>query len=177
MKQLLITMVLICYVAPASGFSQLVFDVESLKPDTRPIGNGMSPTIGCHGSDGTDPSFRVVPMGMCVGTLATAQMLVEYAFDLPGGLSRSLKETITGRPDWFDKDRFSLQAKLENPVTLKDMRTMLQTMLADRFNLRSHLETREVDGYILSEDRNGAKLDPEDDLGSVVRPASSLQRS
>ena len=42
----------------------------------------------------------------------------------------------------------------------KEIRLMLQGLLADRFALKFYRETRTMQGYVLSVDKNGPKLPP-----------------
>jgi uncharacterized protein (TIGR03435 family) len=42
----------------------------------------------------------------------------------------------------------------------QQIRLMMQTLLADRFQLRVHGETRAIEGYVLSVDKGGPKLPP-----------------
>lgn len=67
---------------------------------------------------------------------------------------------IAGRADWMDNDRYDITARApgENPPTSVQVETMLQTLLADRFQLRFHRETRQLPGYALALGRNGPKL-------------------
>jgi uncharacterized protein (TIGR03435 family) len=71
---------------------------------------------------------------------------------------------IVGLPDWGDsgKDVYDLAAKVagDQPPTLDQVRRMLQTLLADRFQLKFHREKRELPAYILTIARNGSKLKP-----------------
>jgi uncharacterized protein (TIGR03435 family) len=68
---------------------------------------------------------------------------------------------VIGGPGWFTNDRYDIQAKAANPAADKaEMLAMLRSLLADRFNLKLHNETREFSVYHLTADRNGAKLRP-----------------
>ena len=78
-------------------------------------------------------------------------------------------DLLSGVPGWASSERFDVEAKMENSVaeTLQKMRKdertltrqrMLQDLLADRFNLRVHRETRELSIYTLVIAKNGPKL-------------------
>src|SRR5690349_20268225 len=86
------------------------FEVVAIKPDVSTSGETY---VGFHGSDGTDPPWRVIPTDRCVGSRSTAQLLVLYAFDVGFSTRIPLKGSIVGQPEWFNKDLFSLQAKSE----------------------------------------------------------------
>jgi uncharacterized protein (TIGR03435 family) len=67
-----------------------------------------------------------------------------------GGLMRSL-------PTWAVKDRFDIIAKCESPtVTKDDMRRMMQSLLADRFNMKVHRASKEFSVLAISLRKWGA---------------------
>lgn len=93
---------------------------------------------------------------------ATLQMLVAQAYGIQNF-------QIVGAPDWFNNDRFEISAKMESSVAdalakmSQDDRTqarqkMLQALLADRFKLTIHRETKELPAYTLTIGKNGTKL-------------------
>src|SRR5207253_11401458 len=58
---------------------------------------------------------------------------------------------IVGGPSWIEYDRFDIAAKAPQGTSQQDLRLMLQALLADRFQLKLHNDTREVDGgFVLS---------------------------
>lgn len=65
---------------------------------------------------------------------------------------------IAGGPPWAQSDWYDIQARAPQPVDKPVLRLMIQSMLADRFQLHSHLETRTMQGYALSVDKGGPKL-------------------
>ena len=73
---------------------------------------------------------------------------------------------ITGGPDWLDSDRFDIAAKAEQPVGDRILMTMLQTLLAERFKLTLHRESKPIEAYILEVAKNGPKLEKGDGKGS-----------
>ena len=73
---------------------------------------------------------------------------------------------IFGGPDWLDTDRFDIAAKADQPVGDRIQMTMLQTLLADRFQLQLHRETKPVQTYVLEVTRNGPRLEQGDGHGS-----------
>ena len=84
--------------------------------------------------------------------------IIEMAYDL-----RTFQ--ILGGPRWLDADRYDITAKndaalqsLSHPERVKEMRLRLQNLLADRFQLQVHRETREMPEYTLVVAKNGSKL-------------------
>ncbi len=70
---------------------------------------------------------------------------------------------IAGLPSWGDtgQDVYDVEAKVEGDhPTLDQARRMLQTLLADRFQLKLHHEQRELPVYALVPGKNGSKLVP-----------------
>jgi uncharacterized protein (TIGR03435 family) len=69
-----------------------------------------------------------------------------------------------GLPDWrivrTDKDQsfYAIDATMDTSATEDQVRLMLQRLLAERFKLASHRETKEVQGYALVVGKNGAKI-------------------
>jgi uncharacterized protein (TIGR03435 family) len=58
---------------------------------------------------------------------------------------------VAGGPDWVRKQEYSVTAKTEGErmPTLAELRPMLQTLLADRFQLKFQPETRDLAVYHL----------------------------
>jgi uncharacterized protein (TIGR03435 family) len=67
---------------------------------------------------------------------------------------------VVGGPVWLDSDRFEIDARAD--ATVNDDATlmaMLQTLLAERFQLTLHRETKTVSAYVLEVAKNGPKLE------------------
>ena len=43
---------------------------------------------------------------------------------------------IEGGPDWFNTERFDVEARSDGPHSVDDLHTMYQNLLADRFGLK-----------------------------------------
>jgi uncharacterized protein (TIGR03435 family) len=81
----------------------------------------------------------------------TLRLLIAIAYRFDSRL-------VQGGPDWLDDQLYDLAAKLP-PGTSKDrIPAMLQTLLAERFKLAVHSETREQRVYFLVVGKNGPKL-------------------
>jgi len=63
-------------------------------------------------------------------------------------------------PAWIDNTRFEVDAKLPDGVPDQYVPEMLQTMLAERFKLEIHRETKDHGILALVEAKGGAKLKP-----------------
>jgi len=93
------------------------------------------------------------------------------AYDLPG-------DRISG-PGWLDTEMYDIMATVPKNTTLADFKLMVRNLLAERFKLTLHRETREVPGYALEIAKNGLKIEesknpPEPgDARSDGKPAGS----
>lgn len=61
-------------------------------------------------------------------------------------------------PDWLSGQRFNIQAKIPDGVSKDLVPEMLQSLLAERFKLTFHRETKEAGVYALVVGKNGHKL-------------------
>ena len=92
-------------------------------------------------------------------------------------------ERLTGGPAWLDTDRFDIEAKTSEDLSgetdrviamgrpaPRRMMLMLQTLLADRFNVKVHQETRQGNVFALVIAKGGPKLQtPKDTTRSGIR--------
>jgi len=69
-------------------------------------------------------------------------------------------DQIIGGPRWITTDLYDIAAKAEStvPLTAEQSRQLLQAVLADRFRLECHRETRETPVYALVVGKDGSKL-------------------
>ena len=63
-------------------------------------------------------------------------------------------------PDWASTVKFDTDARFPEGADQKDERKMLQSLLEDRFKLTFHIESRQLDSYVLVVGKNGQKLKP-----------------
>jgi uncharacterized protein (TIGR03435 family) len=112
------------------------FEVASIKPNT---GGGRNRMI------------RMAPGGRLNVENLPLKFLVRIAYDV--------KEfQISGGPSWIDSDSYDVTAKAESNFSPDEMRPMLQALLADRFKLAIHRETKEAAVYELTAAKGGIKL-------------------
>lgn len=69
---------------------------------------------------------------------------------------------ILGGPDWVrsERERFDILAKAPDGTARPQMTLMARALLAERFKLKTHFETRELPIYALVVERPDAKLGP-----------------
>ena len=87
----------------------------------------------------------------------TLKRYIAYAYDVKDF-------QVKGGPNWIDLDHYDITAKLErvDPQRPGDIqvREALQTLLAERFELTFHHESKEIGGYALMAAKGGFKLTP-----------------
>ena len=66
-------------------------------------------------------------------------------------------------PEWLDRDRFDIDATMAAGTTMEQFRTMLQNLLADRFQMAAHRESRQFWGFAMVAGKGGPKLKPSSD--------------
>jgi bla regulator protein blaR1 len=105
---------------------------------------------------------------------------IYFAYDLSGAQFQLLLPHL---PNWVIRDRFDIHARTNGNPTKNQIRLMMQTLLADRFKLKAHYETRQLPVLALVLDRPG-KTGPQllahpsdascQDASSGSTPASTL---
>lgn len=95
---------------------------------------------------------------------ATLKFLIARAYDV-------MEFQVIGGPGWIGAERYDIQAKSDDPDPDRDghrNRERLQTLLADRFGLRVHRDSKELAIYALVPSKDGPKLhDSEESAGKT----------
>jgi uncharacterized protein (TIGR03435 family) len=139
----------------------LSFEVASIKPNHS--GGGM---VQINNSPGR---FKAVNV--------TAKMLIAFAYNIKG-------PELSGGPNWIDSERFDIDAKVnDTPEDLGEhafeetgnrRRLMLQSLLADRFQLKITHQNKELAVYALIVGKNGPKF--HESTTPAPDPAASSDR-
>ncbi len=135
------------------------FDVASIH-----INN--SETDGHHHiiSDPAESRFRTVNLSL--------RDLVQFAYGVPDS-------QILGGPTWLDSIMFDIDAKSDPSVDAElralppeqarhQKQLMVQSLLADRFELKVHQETRQLPVYALVVAKDGPKFKPSQINGTTI---------
>src|ERR1035438_8232633 len=69
-----------------------------------------------------------------------------------------VKEYQVVGPDWLASERFDVSAKLPAGAKREQVPEMLQTLLADRFGMKTHRETRDLPAYAIIVGKGGLKI-------------------
>jgi len=152
--------------SPTTGLPAASFEVAAIKPNRS-------------------GDWRVM-MGFRPGRFRATGMWVRHLITLAYDVSDF---QVTGGPSWIDSERYDIQAKEPDSVAAEMQklsqdqreelsRSMLQSLLADRFKLKLRRETKEVSGYALVVAKGGPKLQaakPDADFRGIKGPAGRVQ--
>lgn len=84
---------------------------------------------------------------------ATLRGLIEYGYELTA-------TQIVGGPEWVASRRFAVDAKAAGTPSRAEMRFLVRALLAQRFSLKAHNETRDLPVYVLERVRPNGPLGP-----------------
>ena len=90
-------------------------------------------------------------------TNETLWRLIGEAYADPQALPRF---RIVGGPNWIDTEHFDVEAVGANPLDRRQAELMLRTLLAERFKLAVHMETRQLPVLALRVARKDRSLGP-----------------
>lgn len=120
------------------GHGQTAFEVASIKRNTS----------------GEAGAALDISRGQLRATNAPLLPVIRQAFEV-------MDTQIVGAPDWVATERYDILAKAPEGVTTADaMRPLLRGLLADRFKLASHRETREMPVFALVRARSDGRFGP-----------------
>jgi uncharacterized protein (TIGR03435 family) len=133
--------------ALASGAEDLShFEVASIRPSPpRPdLSPGMVPAPVLKGGPGTSDSGQITYKDISLASLITQAYGVR-------------PDQVSG-PGWPYTQRFDIIAKVPAGATTEQFKLMLQNLVAERFSLQLHHESRILPVYALTVGKNGPKL-------------------
>jgi len=117
------------------------FDVVSIRENKSPV------------LDPEDSSIALMPGGRFVTTNWPLRLLILGAFALQ-------PQQLVDAPAWIDMVRYDISATAPGPLTPASSQLAIQRMLADRFGLAVHTETRELPIFALTVARDDGRLGP-----------------
>ena len=83
---------------------------------------------------------------------------------------------LKGISGWMDLELYAISAKAPGPADHAQMMAMLRNLLAERFKLKVHQETRPAPVYALVLGRGGSKLQPVREGEPAARAAMTVDR-
>jgi|SRR5215469_8445072 len=116
---------------------------------TQPAFEVASIRRNVHGGDARVDITR----GRVTMNNATLRTLIRNGYDIQNF-------QFAGAPSWLDSDSFDISATIADHAAVSEnqYRALVRAMLADRFQLKVHWETRQGDVYALVVAKNGPKL-------------------
>ena len=129
-----------------AAFAQPAFDVASVKPAPPP----------------TDHNIRV-QMGGDAGRVNYSNVTLMNVMTRAYGVK---EHQITG-PDWLKTERYDIVATVPAGTPKDQIPLMLQGLLADRFKLTLHRDSKVMPVYALVVGKNGPKLHEADAIGPM----------
>jgi uncharacterized protein (TIGR03435 family) len=87
----------------------------------------------------------------------TLNDLIKFAYGVQ-------EKQIIGGPDWLSSQKFDLAGKPDAPgqPSSDQLKTMVQKLLADRFQLKFHRDQKEMSAYVLTVAKSGNKMKKDD---------------
>jgi uncharacterized protein (TIGR03435 family) len=141
------------------------------QPDAHPAFAVAS--IKRNTSVSSDPTrqpmgVRMEPGGRLRAQNAPLALLIQRAYGVQAF-------QVVGGPAWINSPGYDIEAKPEDTTNRKQMLLMLQTLLAERFKLSLHRETRELPVYDLKVAKAGSKLPVSKEVNCMSTPPDGAQ--
>jgi uncharacterized protein (TIGR03435 family) len=95
----------------------------------------------------------VYPGGRFEAKATTIKFLLEWAYGI-------LPIQHSDGPSWMDDDRYDIFAKADGNPPEHEMKLMVQTLLAERFHLKFHRESKDLPVLVISVGKTAPKLFP-----------------
>ena len=95
----------------------------------------------------------IYPGGRFEAKATTVKYLMEWAYGI-------LPAQHSSGPSWMENERYDIVAKAEGKASDHDMKMMARALLAERFKLTFHVESREVPVVMVSLGKNQAVSPP-----------------
>ena len=133
-----------------------VFEVASVRPSA----------IAKAGREGSGRENIQAEPGSVTMRNVSLSSSIQWAYDV--------RPYQVSGPGWLREERYDISAKAEGPAKSEQLRVMMQALLADRFQLALHRQTRELSAYALLEGKNGNKLHPSEGEGEPVLNGGKL---
>jgi uncharacterized protein (TIGR03435 family) len=150
--RLVVCVIVAWSVGQASAYAQATttapgsFEVASVKPSDPNASTGIMGSM-----------LSVRPMG--AGGIAVSNIPLRMLIRIAYGVQDF---QIVGGPEWQMSSKFDISARAPEGTTgTADLQPMMKTLLADRFKLKTHTETRELPIYALILARSDGTLGPD----------------
>jgi uncharacterized protein (TIGR03435 family) len=113
-------------------------------------------SVRASASAQAESSVTILPNGRFTAANATLRSLILRAHKLH-------ESQLIGYPEWIDVERFDIDARTVSPPAEgpESLMVPLRALLAERFNLRAHADTRQLPAYVLRLARRDGQLGPQ----------------
>jgi uncharacterized protein (TIGR03435 family) len=139
--------ILLLTVAAAPAWAQARFEVASIKP-SAPGATVQNGRVDIHGN-----------------RLDVTAYTVRDILDWLNGFQLF---RVVGGPAWMTTDRYDIVTKADKPISQPELKSAVMALLAERFQLQSHSETRAVPGFTIHAPKAGTlKPATSDDKNSI----------
>jgi uncharacterized protein (TIGR03435 family) len=141
--------------APTADSGKITFEVASVK---------------LNKSNGGPQNIQLLPSGLLTVTGLPLRQLIQIAY---GSEAIQTPGQLVGGPSWLASDRFDITAKADGPLTADAQGrptriiSMLRSLLEDRFQVKVHTESREVQIYALMLANKEARF------GTLFKPSTA----
>ena len=152
MAQVLSALALFCCGLSGQIPAKPEFEVASIKPSPESGGPGRMMTMGVRGGPGTQDPTRYAAQNLAMMDLLAIAFKVKH-YQISG-------------PEWLTSARFDINAKVPEGATKEEFASMLQNLLAERFGLVEHHETKQMPVYDLVVAKSGPKIKDHIEIGA-----------
>ena len=134
---------------PMAADAKPSFEVATIKP-SNPDTPGQSILVGRGGSN------------LFTTTNTTVSDLITFAYGIH-------VRQVTGGPGWLETEKYDLSAKPDQPgiPNADQVRSMLQKLLTERFELAFHRDKKELSAYTITLAKTGPKLTKSETGGNL----------
>lgn len=166
----------LCLAGPTTTSAQLLHPAEGREPSFEVV------TIKPADPGETNRSYKISP-GYFTARHATFIDLLKFAYEVKA------ESQIVGAPDWTTKELFDVEAKAGAKIAdqfrdlpperkIEPTRFMVQSMLAERFHLRTSFKSKDLPAYALVVGKGGTKLKHQTDSPAATgAETSAIPRS
>ena len=142
---------------------------------TGPLPSFEVATVKPSNGDNAIPSVNTPTESRTMNV--TARNLIEQAYGIPWTAGRN--QRVVGGPGWIDNNRYDVDARIDPSLAARleklsheerkeQMSLMMQSLLADRFKLKVHVQSAELPMYALIFAKGGPKLTIAKDLPTTT---------
>jgi len=135
--------------APILAAAVLLAPAFAQTPPAAPSFEVASVKVSAMGEGKNRETIQATPGSLSMRNI-TLKSCIRWAYHV-------MDPQVSG-PEWLNSQRYDIVGKAAGPAKEDELRPMLQTLLASRFKLELHRETRELSVFLLVVGKNGPKF-------------------